>query len=840
MSIEIEDKTVIRRQSDLMANEDKTRIKQQSTIEADDELKTVIKSDQSTEKTVINPQTLNRATENPASLPKSATANKILKNRFQLQKVLGIGGMGVVFKAVDLRKVEAKDRNPYIAIKVLNEEFRQHPDSLIALQREARKSQSIAHPNIVNVHDFDRDGDTVFMTMEYLEGQPLDELLRQYQYIGLPLTEAWVVFRGMCEALKYAHDENIIHSDFKPGNIFVTNKGVPKVFDFGIARAVQYTGNKAANDGDKTLFDAGTLGALTPSYASMEMLQGNKPDTRDDIYALACVTYEIFCGEHPFNKMPADKAYEKKLKPKRISELSGAQWQILKKGLAFKREDRITSVDVFMEGMLREKNSKKLFVSAAAVLILTALGVFSTMQMDQTQQNSDIQNEAAVNEIKMLKETATLLLEKPTFSNIWDEELWATYKALWKVLPENDSWLMETEQNITVIYSEQISRLIDGNKLDEADVQLIAAGKYTDHLNKLNDIKLALDKAHENHRQALYSKYEQEKALQQAKFKREQSRLRQQITQEQKQEYQGRKREYNLALNEVSRHLLCRDGLNARKFGQSLAKLKSIDNNRYMSEKNKIVQSTIDCIQKVAKTDTDKAKMLQGFTLQLFPGENQITSLEFGVVDQCKANYAGIGGKNPRAYCLDELPSGGYGPKMIVVKDSSNNSVYAISKYEVSYQEYNHYCKDTGKCEVVNGKTELPVTNLSFQDALDYISWLSEKTQHNYKIPLYAQWLNAAKANSSFVDPNRNCTINSRGIVKGDALVSSNSGKQNEWGLVNYVGNAQEWVYKHNSQLYVAGGSYQDQFSECRIEKLVKHDGSASEITGFRVVREIL
>ena len=89
-----------------------------------------------------------------------------LNGRFVLEECIGFGGMGTVYRALDLRKLEASDRKPYIAIKVLNAPFRSHPKSLIALQREARKAQTLAHPNIVAVYDFDRDGSMVYLTME--------------------------------------------------------------------------------------------------------------------------------------------------------------------------------------------------------------------------------------------------------------------------------------------------------------------------------------------------------------------------------------------------------------------------------------------------------------------------------------------------------------------------------------------------------------------------------------------------------------------------------------------------------------------------------------------------
>jgi serine/threonine protein kinase len=95
-----------------------------------------------------------------------------------LEECIGFGGMGTVYKALDLRKLEASDRHPYIAIKVLNVQFQGHPKSLIALQREARKAQTLAHANIVQVYDFDRDGSMVYVTMEYLSGKSLGQLLR--------------------------------------------------------------------------------------------------------------------------------------------------------------------------------------------------------------------------------------------------------------------------------------------------------------------------------------------------------------------------------------------------------------------------------------------------------------------------------------------------------------------------------------------------------------------------------------------------------------------------------------------------------------------------------------
>lgn len=269
----------------------------------------------------------------------------IIRDRFTVVEVLGQGGMGVVYKAQDKRKIEARDRKPFVALKVLSENFKQNPDSFIALQREARKSQDLAHPNIVTVYDFDTDGPHVYMTMECLEGKPLGTLMYQPEFNSKPVKERWSIIRQIGQALRYAHEKNIIHSDLKPGNIFVNDTGIVKVLDFGIARAAKDNEQKRA---DTTVFDAGVLQCLTPAYASCEMLEHQPADFRDDIYAYGCVAYGILAGTHPFNKLPATQARNNCLKPAPIKGINRRQWRALKHALEFERENRTPTVKKFL------------------------------------------------------------------------------------------------------------------------------------------------------------------------------------------------------------------------------------------------------------------------------------------------------------------------------------------------------------------------------------------------------------------------------------------------------------------------------------------------------------
>ena len=300
----------------------------------------------------------------------------VIKERFKLLDVLGIGGMGKVFKGIDLLKEEARDKNPYVAIKLLNEDFKSHPEAFISLQRESSRQQKLAHPNIATVYDFDRiggPGTPVFITMELMEGQPLNTYIKKVvrKQGGLPYPEAFPIVRQLAAALEYAHERRLVHSDFKPGNAFLCNDGTVKTLDFGIARAVK---NPVTGEAEKTLFDPGKLGALTPAYASLEMLQGEEPDTRDDTYALGCVAYELLTGKHPFNKLPATTAMENGLVPAPIKGLNKKQNRALRHALAFKREDRSQTVTDFIEEFEGKATwYKNPFVIAAGILLIVGL-----------------------------------------------------------------------------------------------------------------------------------------------------------------------------------------------------------------------------------------------------------------------------------------------------------------------------------------------------------------------------------------------------------------------------------------------------------------------------------
>jgi hypothetical protein len=303
----------------------------------------------------------------------------VVKQRFVLDSMLGKGGMGLVFGAVDRRKLEARDPNPHVALKVLNADFARHPQSFMALQREARKAQTLAHPNVVTVFDFDRDGDTVYMTMELLKGRSLDAIVREGRGKGNSAEVALPIIRGIAEGLAYAHRKGIVHSDLKPGNVFIASDGTAKILDFGIARAVP----SSVTEENKDEFDAGSLGAYTEAYATDEMVAGVDPHPVDDMYALGIIAYELVTGLHPYQRHSAPNARKLDIKPAPLKGLKRKHARAIERCLSFERKDRPQNAGEFLKLFRGVTRLQKATLAASAVLAL-ATGYFAYQNYVET------------------------------------------------------------------------------------------------------------------------------------------------------------------------------------------------------------------------------------------------------------------------------------------------------------------------------------------------------------------------------------------------------------------------------------------------------------------------
>jgi serine/threonine protein kinase len=389
-----------------------------------------------------------------------------IKDRFIIQKILGQGGMGMVCQALDLRRVEADDDQPYIAIKLLSDDFEQHPDAFKSLQRETRKTQALAHPNIITVFDFDRDGDTVFMTMEELDGFPLDAVIKGSTSIVLNPKSALKIVTEIALALEYAHSKGIIHSDLKPGNIFYTKTGQTKVLDFGIARALN-------SELYKDDFDAGDLNALTPKYASLEMFEHKDPDPRDDIYALGIIAGQLLGGGHPYGGKTAVQAHAGGLKPVFSKSLGALYKKAIIKAVALKRDDRTQSARQFLSSLnWAEKGARRVVVAIIVVVLLVVGNVFLIESVDTTVPLSDL---PAMDQQSVLENIA----EADTALRFQDYNGALVYlERVYEIHPSNDDVEDRSQQILTVFREELENRKDDADYRQFMRKQIVEVGKY--------------------------------------------------------------------------------------------------------------------------------------------------------------------------------------------------------------------------------------------------------------------------------------------------------------------------------------------------------------------------
>ena len=193
----------------------------------------------------------------------------------------------------------------------------------------------------MGVYDLDREGDTIFMTMELLDGMPLDDYLKKHPE-GVSIEDSWSIASDICDALIHAHKLGVLHSDFKPGNIFYTKDKVCKVFDFQIAGAISPDQVEAK------------IGVGTPTYASYEQLIGRAPSEADDVYAISLIVYELFTGKHPYGRTPADIALSKNLEPGVIPFMKRRHWKALRKGLQIESSKRYQTASELKKGLFSE------------------------------------------------------------------------------------------------------------------------------------------------------------------------------------------------------------------------------------------------------------------------------------------------------------------------------------------------------------------------------------------------------------------------------------------------------------------------------------------------------
>lgn len=219
-------------------------------------------------------------------------SDRIICGRYEISQLIGRGGMAEVHIGTDTRL------NRIVAIKILRQDLARDPVFQARFRREAQSAANLNHPSIVAVYDTGEETITAsdgaeikvpYIVMEYVEGHTVRELLTDGNPV--PLEEAVEIVSGVLDALEYAHHQNLVHRDIKPGNVMITTTGKIKVMDFGIARAL--------SDSQATMTQTDAV-VGTAQYLSPEQARGEQVDARSDLYSAGCLLFELLTGQPPF------------------------------------------------------------------------------------------------------------------------------------------------------------------------------------------------------------------------------------------------------------------------------------------------------------------------------------------------------------------------------------------------------------------------------------------------------------------------------------------------------------------------------------------------------------
>ena len=295
---------------------------------------------------------------------------------FLLLNTLGIGGMGTVYKAIDL------SLNRYLALKILQKKLAANPQFVDNFSHEARAAASVSHPNVAQVYSFGEREGQYYLAMELLERGSLDD---RVAHLG-KLTENEVLDIGVqiASALRAAQQRGLLHHDVKPGNILFNDDGVPKIVDFGLARAQSPSSESQGPQSARPVWG-------TPYYVAPEKLYRQPEDLRSDIYSLGATLFHALAGRPPFdaaiaaNAMARDAVHPALALKTYAPQIGSATVQLIGRMLAKNPAERYQTYDELIHDFKEAEATVKMGASRPAMvmdsgrnlrtaLILTAIG----------------------------------------------------------------------------------------------------------------------------------------------------------------------------------------------------------------------------------------------------------------------------------------------------------------------------------------------------------------------------------------------------------------------------------------------------------------------------------
>jgi len=450
----------------------------------------------------------------------------VLKKRFLLTGLIATGGTSYIYKARDLLAAMSADESSEIVLKLTRHNLNDKTSPTEIALHEALTTRNLAHPNIVKVYDYDCDEPYCFVTMEYLTGETLSKKLQRSVDYRLSYRQAMDIAIPTSAALHHAHQQGVVHSDVKPGNIILTFEGVVKVIDFGTARPNSHATrtSKQANEAEYSGF--------TPVYASPQTLREQPATASDDVFSFACTLYEMLTGQHPYKRVTADVAERKDMRATRFKSINIWQWYVLNKALSFKQKQRYSDISQFMRQFTRARHVWSglavllLSVSLSAYLLVSTVNFFSSHKTTDKQLailSADLEQVAnlinkihqapagdrfkLLNSVKVLPDVYRDSVYRGVRSQLVDDLVNEVNRKLYNSTDETDySSISGNIQNLRKIYPDSaklddIAELIEREQLEYGSAMLIKYNEQLEETTFTNDETADIQNTREKLRQ---------------------------------------------------------------------------------------------------------------------------------------------------------------------------------------------------------------------------------------------------------------------------------------------------------------------------------------------------
>jgi formylglycine-generating enzyme required for sulfatase activity len=697
-------------------------------------------------------------------------AGQLLANRYEIREQIGAGGMGAVYSALD------NNTGKEIAIKVLLPSLLKNERARERFMDEARLSQQLSHPNIVNVFDVQQDGDFFFLTMELLHGQDLRHVMENRKLSRQPfdVEEVQELLVALGEGLSYAH-KHTVHRDLKPENIWLSEDGTYKIMDFGIAR-VQSTSQRTQT--------GAAMG--TAYYMAPEQLKGQSDiDGRADQYALAVMAYELLTGEVPAGMIEPVRDHRKDV-PKGMAEA-------VHQGLASRPDNRFNSVNDFVTALNSKGGSgislpsfdvQKLALPGLIVLaVLLTGGLVSSGMIDFgklfVSQEEVAQRKAA---------SAKLLGEIKNYQRRLDNgrrQLNSDLRDASRNNPDQEKYLQHW-QTLTDNY------LFEGSQLTELEGEL-TMGESLLRENSFDAAEHTLTQVRDGY-QVLWEQFSAAENLLQAE----------EASQAAHQHWTKSKRDYDLSdpqqvveaqQAESTAENQQREGDFAKALGQW-----------QMAEQS--WRAAYSAVSKtVASIDSDRAQKAKAAAQAKAAAKKAA---------ERKRLAAAVKKAIPK---MVSIPAGSF---MMGSNEYSNEkpihrvsiNAFKLSQTEVTFAQWDA-CVSAGGCSYKPddegwGRGSRPVINVSYNDITQqFIPWLNRVTGKRFRLPTEAEWEYAARAGTRTSFSTGHCITTSQANYNGNydwekcgaktgnyrqQTLPVGSFNPNQFGLYDMHGNVWEWT----------------------------------------------